>query len=218
MSLKGDKYETTEEVKFRLEHTIVLYDNSPVYITNIATPRGTADDEDSIARVYFYELPLIRGEDKEIRKYLSSKKFDLSPFKMGYMNTDRGVCYVSRTPIRQNRQGLCAGNTKIVDHMGLNCNFMNFNSLIKEQGFVDMVLGKYPSFKQATEIMENTGVESVAISNNVAFYLDKDLDALILLHKNIRCGIALRGDKGIRLSRKYHFLKQEIEEFNIPLI
>ena len=67
MSLKGDKYETTEEVKFRLEQTVVLYDKEPVYITRVNMP--DMEDKGEIARVYFIPLPinLGAGNAKEVR-------------------------------------------------------------------------------------------------------------------------------------------------------
>jgi len=86
MSLRGDAYETAEEVRFRLENTIVKYDGSPVYITRVEVAQP--GDEDKISRVLFSELPFdpLAGKGKVQRRFLSSRKFDLTPFKMGYMN------------------------------------------------------------------------------------------------------------------------------------
>jgi len=219
MSLKGDKYETAEEVKFRLEGSVVLYDDKPVYITSVNVPGP--EDEEEVARVMFRELPFnpqARDAKRSTRKYLSSRKFDLAPFRMGYMNLVDKALFVSRRPVRQSRQGLCNATTSIFQADGQRCNNVSFGKLIASQAFVEMISGVYPDFKQARVMMEEGVFKSVAIGPTFALEVDADLDALILLQKHTQCGIALSGDKGIRLSRKFHFLKEELEQSKIPLI
>lgn len=216
MSLRGDKYETAEEVKFRLENTVVLYDGKPVYINRVSVPGP--EDIDEVARVFFKELPFdLKDREKEVRKYLSSKKFDLAPFRMGYMNHPNGVFFVSRTPLRQNRQGLSAGVVKLFDVKGEKSNWVSFSDMISCQGFSDMVNNVYPDFKQAGEVVGDGKTDSVAISQSFAFAVDKDLDALILHHKGVKCGLAFPGDKSIRVAKKFHFLKEELESYRIPI-
>lgn len=214
MSLKGDKYETAEEVKFRLENTVVMYDGDPVYITSV----GNVDVEDKaeIARVFYQPLPY-NQRNKAIRKYLSSKKFDLAPFKMGYMNHGGEAIFVSRLPVRQNRQGLSQGTTVFKDIRGRNAEQMNFAAMLSAPGFVEMVHGKYPSFKDAGTLLADKESSSVAISRSFAFAIDNDLDALLLLHRGQKCGIAPRGDDSIKLPKKFHFLREEMEECRIPI-
>ena len=215
MSLKGDKYETQEEVKFRLEGSVVLYDEKPVYITRVQHP----EDENEIARVYFRELPYGGGlgDNKESRKYLSSKKFDLAPFRMGYMNHKGAAIFVSRAPVRQNKQGLSIGVTSFADVRGQKSGLINFPLMIASQGFVDMFYGKYPDFKQVGDLIGNTEEASVAVSRSFAFYIDHDLESLYLLNKGVKCGIVMKGDRGLKIPPKYHFLRQEMEEHRIPL-
>jgi hypothetical protein len=214
MSLKGDKYETQEEVKFRLENTVVMYDGEPVYITSVANVE--AEDKAEIARVFFQTLPY-NPRNKSVRKYLSSKKFDLAPFKMGYMNHGGEAIFVSRIPIRQNRQGLSQGATLFKDIRGRNAENINFSHMIQSPGFVEMVQGKYPSFKDAGALLADKESSSVAISRSFAFAIDNDLDALLLLHRGQKCGIAMRGDDSIKLPKKFHFLREEMEECRIPI-
>lgn len=218
MSLKGDKYETVDEVKFRLESSVVLYDGKPVYISRVGM--AEADDKKEIARVYFYDLPLLNGDKKgggETRKYLSSRKFDLSPFKMGYMNDKGRATFVSRAPVRQNKQGLTSNVTTFQDMMGRRSEDVSFNTMIRSQGFVDMVAGKYPSFQECGDMLDNKDILSVALSRSFAFSIDHDLEALFLTHKGVRCGMVTRGQKAIKIPQKFHFLKEEMEEFRIPI-
>lgn len=216
MSLKGDKYENAEEVKFRLEGSVVAYDGDPVYITRVSMP--DMEDKGEIARVFFRPLPF--GGDaggKETRKFLSSRKFDLAPFKMGYLNTGKQAVFVSRSPVRQNRQGLCPANMSIADVKGKKVAGIGFANIIANKGFIDMVKGVYPSFKEVGDMLNQPDITSAAVSRSFALVIDHDLEALLLMHRGIRCGLAMAGDKGIRLAPKFHFLRQELEECRIPL-
>lgn len=215
MSLRGDKYETAEEVKFRLEGTVVLYDNAPVYITRVSVP--DVGDKGEIARVYFQPLPYLgRGEGKEVRKFLSSKNFELAPFRMGYFNEKGRAIFAARMAVRQNKQGLAQGTVTFSGPKGEKVD-MTWGRMVASQGFVDMVNGKYPSFKEAGEMLGVKDVTSVAVSPSFAFIIDHDLEALLLLHKGVRCGIAMKGDRSLKIPPKFHFLKEEMEQHRIPI-
>ena len=219
MSLRGDKYETQEEINFRLYNTVVMYDGNPVYITRVSLPEN--EDEKEIARVFFLELPyggLAVARNQETRKYLSSRKFDLAPFRMGYFNHGGQAIFASRAPVRQNQQGLTSKNVTFTDIRGRKSDIMNFNEMLRSKGFVDMVNGVYPTFKEVGDMVGTKEQTSVAVSRLFAVGLDQDLEALVLLHKGIRCGIALKGDRGLRVSPKFQFLKEELEQCRIPLI
>lgn len=216
MSLKGDTYEEIDEVKTRVEGSIVLYDGRPVYITKVGYPE--AGDDKEIARVYFRQLPYVGGRDGgETRKYLSSKKFDLAPFKMGYINYGRDAYFLARTPVRQYKQGLSGATLTSTDVMGKKVP-LSFADLIQKQAFVDMFDGKYPSFRDAGELLGEEKNNSVAISRTFAFTLDHELEALYLLHKGVKCGLAYKKDRGIRVPPKFNFLREEMEESRIPIL
>lgn len=214
MSLKGDKYETAEEIRFRLEGTLVKYDGDPVYITRVNMPE--ADDGKEIARVFFRKLPY-KNKDQEVRKYLSSRKFDLTPFKMGYFNHNKQAFFVSRNPVRQNKQGLSADTTILRDVRGKPCGDMSFALMTTSDGFVDMLNNKYPDFKDAVTMLDQKDNSSVALTQTFAFNIDHDLEALVLMHKGTRCGLAMREDRALKIPKKFHFLREELEENRIPI-
>lgn len=216
MSLKGDNYETAEEIRFRLEGTIVLYNEKPVWISRVQAPDG--EDRKEIARVFFYDLPWAgKVGAKETRKYLSSRNFDLTPFKMGYMNHGGQATFVARTPVRQNKQGLSQATALFTNVKGVKSEIMNFTTMIQSQGFVDMVDGKFPDFKAAGELLDNKGVTSVAISRSFAFVIDHDFQMLLMLHKGVKCGIAMKGARALQVPPKFLFLREEMEEHRIPI-
>jgi hypothetical protein len=227
MSLKGDKYETAEEVKFRLEGTVVLYDGKPVVVTRVRIPED--EDRKEIARVFFKPLPYGKNPKRvinddgevvavgEVRKYLSSKKFDLAPFKMGYFNHNGEATFASRIPNRQNKQGLSQATCAFINIRGKQSQTMNFNTMLTSQGFVDMVEGKFPSFAEIGDMIGDKENASVAVSRSFAFLIDNDLEALLLMNKGVKCGIALKGQKALNLPPKFHFLREELEDCRIPL-
>lgn len=239
MSLRGDKYETVEEVKFRLENTVVLYDEEPVYITRVnAVEPGDDVNPGEVSKVYFQPLPW-RGAAKNdlfirfdpavqnpapkapdrraTRKFLSSRKFDLTPFKMGYFNEGGQATFVSRAPVRQNQQGLSARTALFSDIKGRKSLNIGWNQLINSQGFVDMVHGKYPSLEEAKELINNENHTSVAVSRSFAFFIDHDLESMFLMHKGTKCGFCSTDDNGVKVPNKFHFLREEMEEARIPI-
>lgn len=227
MSLRGEAYETAEEIKFRLEGTVVLYDGAPVLINRVSIPG--AEDRKEIARVFFYNLPFMgkllvnkygdiaENPQHETRKYLSSKKFDLAPFKMGYFNHGGEATFVSRIPNRQNKQGMNAGTCSLTNINGKRSDTVNFNTLIASQGFVDMVAGKFPTFTEALKMLGDEDQSSVAISRSFAFLIDHDIEALFLTHKGVKCGVVTKDQKVLKLPPKFRFLREEAEECRIPL-
>lgn len=215
MTLRGDKYETLEEVSARLKGSVVMYDGDPVYVADVGAV-GPGDGPD-VARVYIVPLPLNKnkfyGKEEANRKLLSSKKFDLRPFKLGFMNYDGRAYYLSRIPARQYTQGL-KGNTLRIKTLD-GGNPPPFQQLVYEKAFYDCIKGVYTPVKDAFDDLK--GKKSVAISRDFAFTVDDDLSLLILKHKDVSCGIKLENERGFRLSKKFSFLKESLEEARIPL-
>lgn len=211
MSLKGTEYETVEEANMRLSSTVVLYEGEPVYITEVRQ-LNEDDAKNEIYRVYSTPLPYRRDARAE-RKLISSGKFDLSPFRMGFMNFGGHAYYLSRNTARQNRQGLSERSLTIVgppDQPPI-----RLSNIISEQEFVDMIKGKYPSMEEAVKMLQQPEYNAVAVSREYALKKDTDLDGLIILyHKDAKVGF-MAGTKSFKLSKKFHFLKEQLKERNI---
>lgn len=215
MTLRGDKYETLEEITTRLKGSVVIYDGDPVYVVDVGQV-GPGDPAD-VARVYIAPLPILPGKEytKEMceRKFITSKKFDLRPFKMGFMNYEGEAVYLSRIPQRQYTQGL--KNNTLRAAMPSGKPFKGFGSVVTAQAFVDCIKGKYPSIQEAMR----TGASSVALSRDFAFTRDEDLNLLILNYKDVKCGtkdMDSGHEVGFRLSPKFKFLKESLEQARIP--
>lgn len=214
MSLKGDKYETLEEIKQRIQNSIVMYDGAPVYISDVTSGLDEVKDP-QIARVFFVELPYGANKQRQ-RKYLSSKKFDLATPPLGYANLgdSKDVVYFSRAPVRQYQQGLTQQVLKAVAYGKGQINF-DFVRLISDSGFTNMLLGKYPCLKEASDGLGTGQLKSVALSKRFALTRNEDLDLDVVIHSDNFCGIIVNGR--VKISNKFKFLKQEAEEVKIPL-
>lgn len=212
MSLKVE-YENAQEANFRLQGTLVLYDGEPVYVSQVLhepdLPKG------DIFRVYTSSLPF-NGVREGDRRYISSGKFDLTPFRMGFVNLNGDAVYLSRNSARQNRQGL-GERTLSAQALKEDVALPRFTALIREQAFVDCIKGKYPPVEQALKKLQEANVNSVAISREYAVAKHDTLDELLVIyHKNTVVGFMETSGKAFKLGKKFQFLKQELEERNIP--
>ena len=216
------QYETLEEAEMRLNGTVVLYDGEPVYITRVAKA-GPDDGKADVFRVYAQPLPYKPNgglEDGAFRKFISSKKFDLSTFKMGFMNYKGEAIYCSRKPARQYKQGI-SNNTFVTKPLTGDKPFpygakaYRLTDLITDKSFVDMVKGVYPSFEKAREKVSKDG-GSCAFSREYALMADADLDGLIYLyHKGDKVGFIL--DDKVKLANKMKCLKEALAELGLRL-
>ncbi len=209
------KYERLEDARMRLRHTVVLYDGAPYYIREITT--GTGDD--GPYRVHADALPLSaadvrnagRGEDADIRKYISSKNFDIAPFRMGFVNAKTGCFYVSRLPARQQKQGLGSENVQMTTPLGQR---IPFATLLTTPEVLAMVNGNYPNLKQALAALEK--MPSIAICRDVALVKDEVLDCLVYVyHKTTKVG--LLSDNKAKLGKAFAYLNETISECGLEI-
>lgn len=218
------KYESVDDASMRLRNTLVLYKDQPVIITGIAA--GTEKDE--ILRVLFKELPYTGGgngdegpfaraaalaDDAAKRKYISSKHFDIAPFKLGYVNHPKyGAFYVSRLPNRIQKQGFCAENYRGLTNQGQPVTWHTFVGC-KES--VAMIMGDYPSFERAKGLIGKS--PSVAFCRDFSLMKDEVLPELIFLyHKGAKVGYV--SETGVTLGEKFKCLRESLAEQKVRVV
>jgi hypothetical protein len=214
--IKGIEYETAEEANMRLSNSVVLYDGRPVYISEIRRDEELPKGE--ICRVIMHELPLTDNNRGE-RKYISSGKFNLAPFKMGFLNLAGKTFYLSRNTARQNRQGLSERTLSVeaLTASAQGSRLPRFRDLLNNTEFVDMITGKYPSVDEALTLLEQDDIASVAISREYAIVADEELeDLIVLFHKTKKVGF-MPTKGSFKLSKKFKFLKEELDERKIKV-
>lgn len=214
------KYERLEDARLRLKHTVVLYKGEPHYISEIT---NAIDKEDGIHRVLSSPLPLeprdpfaeLKKEDKEgqQRKIISSKFFDIAPFKMGFVNAPDGVFYCSRLPNRMQKQGLSSENFKGATLTGKPVQFSTF---LRTKEVLEMIKGLYPSFHQALKALDKA--PSCAFSREFAIVKDKIAPPSLLCHlwhKDAKVGLLM--NNSVHLGSRFSCLKESLTELGIKV-
>jgi hypothetical protein len=144
------------------------------------------------------------------RKFISSKKFDLAPFPMGFLNDEGKVFYCHRRPRRQQRQGL-SGETFIGEAVDSGEPPLQFGEVVGSSEFLDCIKGNYPRYDLAYQMVKGDGLNAVAFARNFALIRDKDMEELIYLyHKKEKVGFIVNGL--VSLSKKGNCLRESLRE------
>lgn len=208
------KYESIEDARMRLRGTVVLYSGEPFYVRDVQRAQSK---EDGIFRVIGSLLPVTGREEMapaegtEMKKFISSKNFDIAAFRMGYVNSPKGAFYCTRLPNRQQKQGLSAETFSGKDNKGRAIPFTNFTAT-KE--VLNMVKNDYPSFAVAQKAL--TKVPAVAFSRDFCLERDEILEEMHrVYHKGIQVGAVLDGK--LVLGKKFACLKESLEELGVKV-
>lgn len=208
------KYETVDDARMRLRGCVVLYKGQPVYINDV----GHGTGKDDIFRVMFNELPITGGRpargrieeaaDELKRKFISSKHFDIAPFRMGYVNREGSPFYCSRLPNRVQKQGLCNENFSGLTNSGTPVPFAVFTNCKEVPA---MVAGDYPSFERALQLLDKVG--EVAFHREFCLVKDPVISGLVFLyHKGKKVGMYTKGTGEIGLGKQFLCLRETLQE------
>lgn len=152
-----------------LNNTVCYWNGEPIYIERVGEGFMASG----------YNLPLTPGMDRSYYD-VRDPAFNCREYRIGYMNSERlgHAIFLSRRPVRGVSQGLCENN---LSFLGMNGRVreMSVANAIRDQGFVDMLKGKYPSRDEVLKKFENVKTPSVALSPYIAL---KRHDVLTNLH------------------------------------
>lgn len=214
------KYESVEDASMRLRNSVVLYDGVPHMVE--AVEAAPAEDAKEIFRIRCYPLP--RGTGPSIRKYISSKLFDLGAFPMGFINTEQGAVFCSRAPARQQSQGLTSKNfisemvpafNEVAIYGAPKKKGMNFDAFCESKELPLMLRNDYIPFAEACNVAQDKLI-STAFSRELAVVPDRDLPFLLYLyHKTIKVGIV--NDRVVTLGPKRKCLKELLGEKGVKV-
>lgn len=171
----------------RLNGSIVSLKQTPVYVMDVGL-RGAQCIEMTSGREVFCELDSL----------------DVSPIKLGFLNTPNGITYMSRVPKRNDwRQGLRRGNTGFT----YNPNLLSIDpeDRVFSRSLRDVIKGKYPQFRSALTYVKDKG-QSRAFHRHWA--VDKNLN--VLYRGGNRVGSVV-GGKPV-LKGKFSYLSEYLEE------
>lgn len=207
------KYESIEDARMRLKGTVVLYQGDPVYVTGIEPGRGG----DDIFRVYASKLPYNRLnvdlDDNGVRKYISSKHFDIGAFKMGYVNSEEGAFFCRRLPTRQQKQGLSVDTFQATYCNGQPVSFQTFLTIPEVPAMVHNI---YPLYEECLHLIKTKKTYCIAFSREFALGRSKEVDELVYLeHKGDVVGATMGGP--LVLGNKFHCLKERLSELGVKV-
>ncbi len=196
-------WDNREDARMRSVESVVRYDNLPVYIRDIV------DDPPGL-KVQFTYLLKQKTELKDIKDEL----FDWSPVPTGNVNTEHGMLYLCRRPVRKWKQGLHRDNMRVVDTGQVKKMIMN-GHLLRSREFGRTVMRDYPSYEEAFQHVSDGKdargrvIDGRAFSPN--FGLERtDLGLLWLCYRGERVGWYEKGR--LRLGEGREYLIQSYEE------
>ncbi len=157
MAEKRQLFETAEDVNLKLSQCVILKNDQPIYVKQYCGGTNAENFE-----IYYTELPMFkRSRDYDtVRVKDPSLDWRSMSSRLGYMNAARAdqreALFVQRTPARKSFQGLHSSNTKVSPwsgdvSYGLEPGVSNLDYHIREDYFVEMMNGKYPTVKECIE-------------------------------------------------------------------
>ena len=179
------KYDTAEYAESRLNGTMVMGKEGPVTVISI--------DELFLCDV----VDTISGKRHKVKL----DELDLTPVKLGYVNTrDRGALYVVRMPKRNDwRQGLRRENMIVLSRP------MDPGK-ISQADLSRCIIGDYPKFEEAVNIVSDDFVSSIAWSRDFAITFKGKV-----LYRTIHVGNYDK-DAGVVLLEDFSYLQEVLNE------
>lgn len=129
-------------------------------------------------------------------------ELDLSPFRLGYVNTETSCFYAYRTPIRKWKQGLDRSNVRGIG---------NPYVIIVSTPFVQMLRNIYPTLETCYEEIMNEEILRKAFSRN--FCLARYHEDIHILYKDMVVGNVFYNDSIVtQLYEDFSYLKECFEK------
>lgn len=193
-----------EQARMRLGGTIVGHKKEFFLIEDIRVGR-----EGGLIAVA-WELPF-----RNKMSLLKLQDIECFNYNLGYWNfANREALYVVRVPARQQRQGICDENLNVVTKDGLR-RTRDYGRVSNCAQFIDMLKGEYPTFEEARRRLMAREAVSVAVSRDIAYRYDEDLEFYTLEYRG---RTVAHGDiDRINLPTKFSYLREQLEQNKIKV-
>lgn len=206
-------YDNAGDAGRYLAGTVCTWDGRPVYVSDVRNgeARGSIT-----ARIHY--LPYAMSPEFWVD--IADPRFNATQFRLGYMNCGDGRArFVSRTPARIQSQGLCQGNTRFRGAPEGIAPSFGFKQAIREQGWVDMMTGVYPSMEGAQDRLANDArCASVGISRDFAVVRHPKFKKLFFLEYRGREIAFSDVPVSFTLPEEYRFLKEVCEPLGVTKV
>lgn len=195
------KHMNTRDKNSRYSGTIVTYDDSPMYVSEITGENVTGT---MLATGRTVEVPF--------------KDLNTKPIRFGYVNGFGKDIYMMRKPARYYKQGFC--NTNIVFRGSEGGRGVRDLNLLNDNFFMskvaEMIQGKYPKYDQAVKDVTNSRkLPSCAFSREFCLLNTKKSprdtkSTTLLLWRNKTVGKIVKGQP--ELYDDYGYLSEHLKE------
>lgn len=149
----GDRFFNAEHSRMKLNGTICLYKGTPYYIRHVGESEVVSCSP-------------MDGTARDFPVAYTDPEFDYTHIPLGYMTTEDGqALYLAREPQRIHQQGLLYRALRTMGSM--TCTQNQLEGYVFRKQFVDCVLGKHVTFKEAMERLQG-GAKGVSISRHMA--------------------------------------------------
>ena len=154
----AEEYLNQHDLDLRLDRTICMYEGTPVYVRTMA-------DRLRHPQIAIYRLD---GQLYKAWKIIDHKEdsFVDRATKLGYLNYSGSAYYLERVPYRHQNQGLKSSNIRELPGLS-----RYGTEWFTGENMKDCILGKYPSYLEATSLMDKKGHFGVAIHRCLAVSL-----------------------------------------------
>lgn len=181
------RYETDDDVKLRLQKSLVRYGGRPVIVDAVA------DKEN----VVVYDVKTGK------RERCTVAELDLTPVPLGYSELEDTVVYVTRKPTRRYKQGLTTENIVATDVFTKRA----VGLPIQAKPLARTVMGEFKSVEDAFQLCRN-GERIVPFAREWAVANYKD-ELCVMYRGNV---VGYVGDDNVMLSPDKYFLKESLME------
>lgn len=199
-------YDNFDDVKTKLGQTIIYYKGQAVFVKDIQPIPNEAGD------IYIdYTLSIAFQDKRNMQKVKLSDVDNLNylKYQLGYANFHGTAIYWYRKPVKQYKQGLKADQMhyKIADgNQMMQDQPWNFNRPV-----IDMLEGRYPTFKEAKELIKMGVAKVLAFHKDFAFSHNPVFDEFELEYKGVKIGHT-PDFVNINLTDKYAYVKEALME------
>lgn len=202
-------YDTVENAHAKLAGTVFMFDGRPV---NCLGAFDSGDNRDQI-HLNLQFLPKMRDN---VAVSINDPRIEVRNLPLGYVNIFNDAIYLTRTPCRQFRQGLTSNSVVCPQIRRHGVPVYNFKTLMQRPEFTDSMMGVYPTFKEAVDMLLNSNEKlSVAFNRRFALAHDKDLGFFELRYKGNR--VAWGDPNNFNLPSEFSYLTEVIHEQGISV-
>ena len=153
--MRNKTFYNIDHANMYLADSIILYDGKPIKVLNVWR-------ESRKTYISYKKLYYTYRESNEHKIELSDPKIDMTPVKLGFVNSNllslRGAIATFRSPYRQYKIGLSRNNIIIIPPVSVR----DADKLLYSRGMYNTICDKFPTFRKASIRAKDKGV-------NVAF-------------------------------------------------